>query len=192
LAREVRSLSLISYKYAMNFDHSYADATRKHLAHATWINDPQSPTYKMLDASEVAAHLNAARVGLCLSSEEGAMYASIQYLLCGLPVVSTRSIGGRDVLFNETDCLIVDDNPRAVADGVREMIGRKLPPAEVRARAIAAMEIHRSAFADTVQRFLNESGSVTQFEPLFRKSFVNKLVTLTSAAAMAKTAKSGQ
>ena len=32
-------------------------------------------------------------------AEEGAMFVSAEYLLCGLPVVSTRNLGGRDSLF---------------------------------------------------------------------------------------------
>ena len=43
-------------------------------------------------------HLNRARVGLCLSAREGAMFASMEYLLSGLPIVTTPSMGGRDSL----------------------------------------------------------------------------------------------
>lgn len=51
-----------------------------------------------LPREEVNAALNRAAVGLCLSSVEGSNYASMEYMLAGLPVVSTPSVGGRDVI----------------------------------------------------------------------------------------------
>lgn len=51
-------------------------------------------------AGEVSAALNSARVGVCLSAVEGAMFAATEYLLCGLPVVSTPSLGGRNTWFD--------------------------------------------------------------------------------------------
>jgi glycosyltransferase involved in cell wall biosynthesis len=54
--------------------------------------------YRNIKGSEVAAILHKARVSLMLSQEEGACYASLEYLLCGMPVVSTPSTGGRSIL----------------------------------------------------------------------------------------------
>jgi glycosyltransferase involved in cell wall biosynthesis len=44
--------------------------------------------------------LARAVVGLCLSTVEGSNYASMEYMLAGLPIVSTPSIGGREVYFD--------------------------------------------------------------------------------------------
>lgn len=41
------------------------------------------------------------RCGLILSAEEGACFAAMEYLLCGLPVVTTPNIGGRDEFFDK-------------------------------------------------------------------------------------------
>ncbi len=75
----------------------YFDQVRAALPHATFTHDP--PTL-YLNSWEVARKLNACRVGMCLSETEGAMFAAVEYLLCGLPVVSTPSQGGRDVWFD--------------------------------------------------------------------------------------------
>ncbi len=176
LAAKIPSVALISYRYAMNFRSGYAEETRVGLPHGQWINDPRAEHHRMLSAEEVTAHLNEAKVGLCLSAEEGAMYASIQYLLCGLPVVSTESIGGRDVLFNDQDCLIVEANPDAVAAGVAKMIARNLRPEEIRARAIANMTIHRNKLIQLVQSFLDEAGVKEDFSAVYAKRFTNKWV----------------
>ena len=44
----------------------------------------------------VRALYSSSRCGLALSRIEGAMWATAEYLLCGLPVVSTRNFGGRN------------------------------------------------------------------------------------------------
>jgi glycosyltransferase involved in cell wall biosynthesis len=71
------------------------------------------------------------------------MFASIEYLLCGLPVVTTRSIGGRDVFFDPAYVEWVEDDPEAVAQGVRNLIARAPEPEFIRARTLARMEEHR-------------------------------------------------
>ena len=50
---------------------------------------------------KVCKVINMAKVGVMLSAKEGASYASIEYLLSGIPVVSTISQGGRDVFFDK-------------------------------------------------------------------------------------------
>ena len=99
-----------------------------------------------MDHLQVNEAMASAHVGLCLSKVEGAMYASVEYLLAGLPVVSTRSKGGRDVFFHPDTTLIVDDNPRAVQEGVAAMKARALPPEFVRATTLRLMTEERERF----------------------------------------------
>ena len=76
---------------------------------------------------EVSNFINKCRVGLCLSSEEGGMYASTQYLLCGLPVVTTNNIGGRNTFFHPDYVYYAEDDSRDIAHGVEELKNRKFP-----------------------------------------------------------------
>lgn len=99
-----------------------------------------------LDHIQVNEAMASAHVGLCLSKLEGAMYASLEYLLAGLPVVSTRSKGGRDTFFHPDTTLIVDDNPRAVQEGVAAMKARALPVEFVRATTLQLMTAERERF----------------------------------------------
>jgi glycosyltransferase involved in cell wall biosynthesis len=87
------------------------------------------------------------------------MLASIQYLLAGLPVVTTPSLGGRDVFFDPAHSLTVKPDPAAVAAGVREMINRNVPREEIRARAIQEMERHRARLVAYVARITGEQES---------------------------------
>ena len=78
----------------------------------------------LLASAEVNLHLNRAAVGLCLSESEGPMFASTEYLLAGLPVVTTPSRGGRDVYLDDEFCLTVPPDPRAVATAVAALKAR--------------------------------------------------------------------
>lgn len=178
LAAGVRSLALISYKYDMNYDAGYGRQVVEDFRHATWINNPIAPDYRKLSDREVAREYNRARVGLCLSEEEGSMYASCQYLLCGLPLVSTRSRGGRDVMYSPEDCLVVADRADAVAAGVQEALSRALPPEQVRARVLEKMREHRRVLIGVVQDYLNRRGVALSYADVFRSHFTNKLLAV--------------
>ena len=95
---------------------------------------------------QVNEAMASAHVGLCLSKLEGAMYASVEYLLAGLPVVSTRSRGGREAFFHPDTSLIVDDDPRAVRGGVEAMKARAIPPDYIRATTLRLMTAERERF----------------------------------------------
>ena len=79
-----------------------------------------SPAEVVRDVSEnaVAKCLNQSVCGLILSDIEGACYASTEYLMCGIPVVSTVSLGGRDEYFDATNSVVVAPQADQVADAV--------------------------------------------------------------------------
>ena len=82
LAKQVERLMVVSYGGDL---HAYCPD----LQHAEFNRE-------FLPRPELARKYNQAYAGLCLSAQEGAMLASCEYLLCGIPVVSTPSQGGRD------------------------------------------------------------------------------------------------
>lgn len=109
-------------------------------------NDTTADSIVPMDHVGVNEAMASAHVGLCLSKLEGAMYASIEYLLAGLPVVTTRSRGGRDIFFHPDTTLVVDDDPRAVQDGVAAMKARAVPPEHVRATTLRLIVKERERF----------------------------------------------
>jgi len=159
LAARVPSLALVSYIHAPQFSQAYADDVRRVLRHAHWISDPLAPHWRWLTPHEVCLVLNQSRVGLCLSAEEGAMFASTQYLLCGLPVVSTESKGGRDVFFEPGFTRIVEDDPDAVAEAVAGFVEAPPDPQQVRARALERVRAHRSRLIDRIEAIYREVGA---------------------------------
>ena len=144
LAAGIKSLALITGRIIYHHDEPYIRSIRDILPQAHWFNNPLAADYHWMSFPEINAALNRCRVGLCLSAEEGAMYGSMQYLLAGLPVVSTQSRGGRDEFFDQDYVRIVADNKEAVAAGVREMLDCKLPPEEIRRRTLEKSERHKT------------------------------------------------
>src|SRR5204863_198528 len=71
--------------------------------------------------------------------------------LSGLPVVSTRSRGGRDVFFDPEYVAIVPEDPKAVADGVRKLIAKNISPARIRHATLEKMRPHRKRFFSLLQ-----------------------------------------
>lgn len=128
-------------------DQAYFRQISHLLRHVRFANgDPLAPEAVPLPLSAVTAWCARARCGLCLSELEGAMFASIEYLLCGLPIVSTRSVGGRDEYFDERYWIICDDTPAAVATAVHDVIARRLDAGEIRAWTLATIMAKRAAF----------------------------------------------
>jgi glycosyltransferase involved in cell wall biosynthesis len=163
LARDVRSLALISKKVGERDIEEYEAEVQRSLAHAHWFNNPFRSDFAVLSAPDVNDRLNRCRVGLCLSAQEGPMTASIQYLLAGLPVVSTPSLGGRDLFFDAENARVVDDTPAAVAAGVEELVAASPSPTAIRARTLERVMEHRLRLFELVQGALEEAGESRVF-----------------------------
>lgn len=117
----------------------------------------------LLDGEAVNAAYNQAAVGLCLSEVEGAMLSSMEYMLAGLPVVSTPSRGGRDLFFDPEYCLVVPPAPGQVRDAVAALRARAIPRAYVREKTLVRIEAQRRSFLAVLDDFLVRSG----YEPRF-------------------------
>ncbi|MEQ1864035.1 MAG: glycosyltransferase [Micropepsaceae bacterium] len=99
-----------------------AARVRQLLPKARFANfEANGGAYGYLGDDDIVALMNRSAVGLCLSAAEGAMRVSMEYRLCGTPVVSTRSVGGRDRYFLGPHARVVDEHPDAIAAAVRDL-----------------------------------------------------------------------
>ena len=165
LAAKIKSLHLIGSKgWWIPKEEKYSeDIVSNQLKHAKWSGH--------IDGKNIPAEIAAARCGLCLSAVEGAMFASIEYLLCGIPVVNTASLGGRDVMFPDFAVKTVPDTPEAVAAAVQEFVEHAPEPEKIRAAALEKMKPHRETF----RRLLNEAMAPKTFpdsRPIPHKLFL--------------------
>jgi glycosyltransferase involved in cell wall biosynthesis len=130
---------------------------------------------RKVPAFDVPKYLCEAHVGLCLSKEEGAMFVSAEYLLCGLPVVSTKNLGGRDALFEPEYALVPEDTPEAVAAAVQSLKERDICPDRIRNRTIQKMKAHRQVLIDILQEIYDAEGVRRIFADEFDSIFIHKL-----------------
>ncbi|MDB9541114.1 glycosyltransferase [Anabaenopsis arnoldii] len=174
LASNIENLAIITYQaHRHNHDElqKYEDGIRQLLNHATWLNTLK----KFVPPCEIINYLNQCKVGLCLSAEEGPMAASIEYMLCGLPVVSTHSLGGREVFFDSDYVEVVEDSAKSISEAVKNLVNREIDPFIVRNKTIQKMKIHREKFINLVESLLRDAGYQRQFNDEFNKIFINKL-----------------
>ena len=176
LASKLPSLGLIHYPVLTKDEPDYVREIKEKLADAHFFNHTKTGEHRKLSLSEVNQALNRCSVGLCLSAEEGAMYASIQYLLAGLPVVTTPNVGGRDEFFDDEISITVEPTPEAVKAGVAEMIGRNLDPQYIRAKTLERMKVHRGYFIELIQNIYDQEGVKREFANEWNTIFGNKLV----------------
>lgn len=80
--------------------------------------DPAFMNEERLTLQQVQAIYNRSSVGGIFSAAEGGCLASGEYLLSGLPVLSTFSRGGRDTYYTEFNSLVVDPTNEAVRAGL--------------------------------------------------------------------------
>jgi hypothetical protein len=106
------------------------------------------------------------------------MFASMEYLLCGLPIISIRSLGGRDVFFDEEYVQIVDATPDAVNNGVLEISRRQIPPQHVRQKTLAKIAEHRARLIDLVAEISAAEGVKIHRDEAYKRIFSDEILQL--------------
>ena len=126
-------------------------------------------------------YINSAKTGLCLSNEEGAMFVSAEYLLCGVPVVNTKNMGGRDHFFNENNSITLEnDTPENVAEAVNALIKKNLSPKAIREDIISNFIPHRKKFISIIQKIYKKEKCNRDFSKEWSYVFIHKFGLRTS------------
>ena len=139
LSLEVESCAFIYYQSGSETDAFDAALRERHARLApghVFVNRLEGGKPVRLTADEVNAVYNQASVGLCLSAIEGAMFSSMEYMLAGLPIVSTPSLGGRDTYFDDDYCIVAPADPREIRDAVAALKARAIPRDFIAQRAL--------------------------------------------------------
>ncbi len=119
-------------------EQDYADSIHKKYAASTWI--------PYFSGARISEYLAKAKCGLALSASEGACFASAEYFLCGLPLVNTPALGGRDVLFPNEYVKVVEPTPDAIAEGIAYWVANPPEPDKIRTSWLDKAKPHREAF----------------------------------------------
>lgn len=140
---------------------------------------------KRLKPREVSQVLQRSRVGLSLSFVEGQCQSSSEYLLCGLPVVSVRSRGGRDVWYDDYNSAICDPTPEDVWRSTRTLIKRKPDPDIIRNNHINLSHQFRNrligVLIDVARQFQCDVDMAALFKEKFRHKMTDNYINMGKA-----------
>ena len=155
LAAQVHNLNVITYRRCQpEWDlHAYAPE----LSHSVYNS-------AFISREAVRDIYQSSRVGLALSKVEGAMFSSCEYLLCGLPVVSTPNRGGRDHYFESWYAPTVAADPIAIAAAVERLIAAPPDAEEIRHTVIAKMRRDRLALLELLTKRMGAKFGEADYE----------------------------
>ncbi len=122
LAEKIENLHLIG-SYSEK-EKEYFSRTIARFPHAVWS--------RKVPSFFIGRKIGEAACGLALSAVEGAMFSCGEYSLCGIPVVNTVNLGGRDTLLPSFAVRYAEDNAASVAENVRYWVDNPIDPAEIR------------------------------------------------------------
>lgn len=178
LASNIDSLLLI-YGQASEAE---KQAVRELLPHAHFHNDA-SGNYRYCSGEEIAQMLATSATGLALSAEEGSMRAFMESLLCGIPVVTTPSRGGRARYAFEPYVVTVAPDKIEIARAVKKLVAADMKAEAIRASVRHHIEIERARFMMSLEAIfaatIGKVESIQNFQP-----FVGKAVAWSKSSAI--------
>lgn len=105
LARKIKSLRILARNYQVVSPRKLEEYGLNHAEiNRTWVS-----------RDKVREEILKSHCGLALSPIEGAMNAATEYLLCGVPIVTTPSLGGRDIWYTAQNHRMCQGTPEDVA-----------------------------------------------------------------------------
>jgi glycosyltransferase involved in cell wall biosynthesis len=134
---------------------------------------------KIIPIDEVIKIYNQSYCGMIFSESEGACYSSSEYLLCGLPVISTICRGGRDTWYNNNNSIIIDADSNSVKDAVdlcikniqKNIFNRE----EIRNEHIMMSDQMRNNFIEYTQFIFNNHKINIDAKEYWGKKYVHKM-----------------
>lgn len=175
LAKDVPSTCLITYKPPQHND-QYEAELQACMPHMDWLqyeNGQYTHYYSEKQVQEVYAQSHC---GLILSEVEGGCFASTEYLLCGLPVVSTANVGGRDLFFHPDYVFTAEPHSLGVLQAVARAASCPITPEEIRHRTIGIMQRHRQSYIATLNREARRMGYAKDFAQDWQRFYTNKML----------------
>lgn len=122
--------------------------------------DRLTQTYTPFKKANVVSQLNNSLVGGIFSMTEGACMASSEYLLSGLPVISTYSQGGRDIWYNASNSIMCknekNDVVKCLNDAKNKLKNGFFDRQKIRDEHIKKSKEHRNRLAQYIEDFFYE------------------------------------
>ena len=140
LAEKIKSLHLIG---------SYSEKEKEYFTQ-TISRFPNAVWSQKVPSFFIGKKICEASCGLALSAIEGAMFSCGEYSLCGVPVVNTKNLGGRDTLLPDFAVRYAGDNAESVAENVEFWVNNPIEPAEIREGFLRLAQPQKDAVQDLI------------------------------------------
>jgi hypothetical protein len=156
LARHLDSIGLVHHRYAGMED--VGAEVRELLPRAVYLTDApdRSEGFFYPGDRQVADWICQAATGLALNEVGDSCVATAKYLLCGTPVVTVPSTGGRDHFLKSPYFIRAETTAESVAAAVREFKARNLSREEVHEATKQMFVEARRTFLDDVNVAVRE------------------------------------
>ena len=137
----------------------------------------------LTNIKNIGDFLHECKVGIILSEVEGACYASLEYLTCGIPVVSVLAKGGRNDFYNSTNSIICEKNINSITEcsnkALEKLNNGEFNPDKIRKDALNKIKIHQKILFDLVQKILdNENINLNAEKDIFNYHFIGCKIRL--------------
>jgi glycosyltransferase involved in cell wall biosynthesis len=158
LARQIRRLCLVTYAGSPPpWDlHSYEPRLR----HAVFNS-------YFLSKEDVRHRYCQAYAGLALSSREGAMFSCAEYLLCGLPVVTTKNRGGRNRYLDSNCSTTVPANSASIQSAVERYVQAPPDAEAIRTSVLHKMNSDRERYLTLLRHLATTAFTSTSIEEIW-------------------------
>ena len=131
---------------------------------------------KTVADNEIYKFYNKAKFGLCLITQDDSSNANAEYLLCGLPVISVESAGGRNVWYNDYNSIIIDPTKESLEKGIEVCLKKiesgKFNSELIRRKQLILMNEFRKKFAHVISIMTGFSGEFCEI--LIKEKIKNK------------------
>lgn len=113
---------------------------------------------KWIDPFTSCKYYNMSKIGGIFSIEEGACFSSSEYLLCGLPVLSCKCQGGREIWYNNENSVLCEPTEESVISNLNLMIDKynkgEYNREKIRCDHINQMDFHRNNLTNEVLKLM--------------------------------------
>lgn len=126
---------------------------------------------KWLDPLKICNYYNMSKIGGIFSIAEGVCFSSGEYLLCGMPVLSCKCEGGREIWYNNENSVLCEPTEESVISNLNLMLDKynkgEYDREKIRNDHIKQMDFHRNNLTNEVLKLMKMiTLDIPEFEAL--------------------------
>jgi hypothetical protein len=144
--------------------------------------------YCNVNARKVVNTINQSNIGIVLSELEGACYASSEYLLCGLPVISIANKGGRNFWYNNYNSVTIEKDRIQLLNAIDSIKSNchLYSPEKIRYNHILRTLEVRKKFYDFMKVLFLQNKINKEPAKVFEVTYFNKMIKTDTVSKITK------